>query len=83
MILRAKPKTIAELPAWALCCDKIRKIYESQSPIEIEVHAEIFLAEVECRFCGRVYKDRQYREVVEQKRGAIPVECFEFDEGVQ
>lgn len=86
MIVRARQKPIDQLPAWALCCDAIREVYRSQGgSLEVEVIPEAFVAEVECRFCHKTTENVQYMRVVTSpgaaEQGAIPVECFEFDEG--
>ena len=48
--VRARQKPIADIPAWALCCDAVRAIYEQQGLLEVTVIFPSFMAEVECRF---------------------------------
>lgn len=84
--VRARQKAIADLPAWALCCASIREVYERQAVSGLEVTAifPAFEAETECRFCHKITQGVQYVRTLEngRRRGAIPVDCFEFDEGL-
>jgi len=90
--VRARQKPLEQLPEWALCCAEIREIYAAQgiAGLEVEVIPEAFMAEVECRFCHRIIQNVKYMRIVRRKsklparfkHSAIPVDCFEFDEGL-
>jgi hypothetical protein len=83
-VVLARQKPMAEIPAWALCCEAIREIYRTQDATGLTVEAvpsTAFLGEVECRFCHRIVDDVKYvRQITNRGKGAIPIECFEFDE---
>jgi hypothetical protein len=84
----ARQKPLSELPAWALCCEQIREIYREQGDFLIVevIPAKVFTAEVECRFCHAIIRDVRYMRATKIggpfHSSAIPVECFDFDEGI-
>lgn len=80
--LRARQKPFEQLPEWALCCEAMRAVYLKQGEIEVTAFLEPFVAEVECCFCHKITDNVKYMPQADWKHGAIPVDCFEFDEGV-
>lgn len=89
MTVRARQKRLADIPTSFVCCDSIRDIYRAQDITGVEcevVPSTVFLAEVECRFCHAVRDNVKYMRTVRPfqsggTKGAIPVDCYEFDEG--
>ncbi len=85
MIIRARQKTVEQLPEWALCCDRARQshIYEAGLDRIVKVRSEaVFEAEVECRCCHRITQNLKYVPIVGgRKHSCVAVDLFDFDEG--
>lgn len=82
--VRARQKPMEELPAWALCCEPVREIMRQQQEYEaVAIFPTLTAVRVECRYCHAASSNILcvLTEPLE-KHGMIPVDCFEFDEGV-
>lgn len=95
LLVRIRQKPIHEIPAWALCCDAVRAVYERQQsePLEAMADPKPFVGSSRCVHCGRVVEPVKFVKVMKPLRGpwldvkgritAAAIECFEFDEGIE
>ena len=87
-VLRARTKPKAEMPEWALCCEKMSRTVGTYDGVEVLVYAPIFTRDHICPHCSREKKSLRCRKLVTpvvRRHGTathISVDCFEFDEGI-
>jgi len=81
LLVRARQKTLVEIPDWAKCCPVMIRCMEKTVNQEFTAIVTPFSAVATCPHCGRE-KDALYRETVGPIITSIAVDIYEWDEGV-
>lgn len=83
--IRAKLKPLEEIPEIMRCCPGALRSYAQWKEEIINISPKVLVGKVRCNECGRVSETRYRR--AEETRGygayAIPVDCYDFDEGIE
>jgi hypothetical protein len=90
-LVRARQKPIAELPDWALCCDRVREILTITCEVLV-IPNSVYQATGRCMYCGNVSPKVKIIRVAKVLQGeemfqhgmtpVIPIDCLDFDEGL-
>ena len=85
MKVRARMKSLVEIPQEFFCCEAMRQRFIDTRDHVLEAFPDkMFLAETECPFCHRILDDVKYARARSPNSRAtcIAIACYDFDEGV-
>jgi len=82
-LVRARQRTIDDLPTWAKCCPAMIKRCSHPKIIDFTAVLSTFTAEARCPHCGRIKSDLLYRRTVAPIKTVIAVDMYKWDEGLE
>ena len=81
--VRAREKPLSEMPERAICCEAVRQLVtrrQAQGALELVAIFPALPSTQNCPHCGK--RIEHVMAVRTTDRRLIPVDCFEFDEGL-
>jgi hypothetical protein len=87
LVVRARLKPLAEIPATFLCCERMmQRFIVTRGDVVEALPEKLFEGEIECPWCHKIHKHVKHVRILRAKGNpgsCINIDCYDFDEGAQ